>query len=308
MTSTIKGKNLDASLITPADKPKQLENGSKFVWVGYKNNKLSVQTPKMNVAFNMGAYTQGEYPKYSVELSFGGMDEDPNLKKFFDNIHAMDEFLIDEGVKNSMAWFKAKQISRDVVEAKYNRIIKTPTDKDSGAELTQYPKRIRLKIPFYDGKFGCDIYDKEGNKMEEPIEEILVRGTQVKAIIECVGLWIASGNYMCQWKVVRMEADVQKIARGYAFLADTDDEDGDDAPAPVVAPVKAPVAAPAPVAAIVPDTDEDDSDEDDSDDGSGDDDDEDSEEEAPPPAPVPEPVPEPKKKVKAEKKEKKPKK
>ena len=121
--------------------------------------------------------------------------------------------MIDAGVKNSMAWFKQKKVSRDVIEAKYSTMIKTPTDKETGEVLTQYPQRLRLKVPFYDGKFGCEVYGKDGNKMEDPMEEILVRGTRVKAIIECVGLWISASSYMCQWKVVRMEADVQKIQR-----------------------------------------------------------------------------------------------
>ena len=291
MAQTIKGKNLDTSLITPADKPKQLDNGSKFLWVGYKNSKLSLQTPRMNVAFNMSVYDKGEYPKYSVELSFGGMESDAALQKFHDNLEAMDEYLIDQGVANSMAWFKAKNSSRDVVEAKYSRMIKTPTDKDSGEVLTQYPKRLRLKIPFYDGKFGCEVFDKSGNKIEAPMEEILVRGTRVKAIIECVGLWIASASYMCQWKVVRMEADVQQVSRGPAFLPDTDDEDGGDEPeSPEPAPAPAPAPEPAAVEAEESE-DEEDSDEEESEEES--DDDDDSEEEAPPPPP------EPKKKTKA---------
>ena len=53
MTTTIKGKNLDTNLVTLADKPRQLDNGSKFVWAGYKGQKLAVQTPRMSVAFNM---------------------------------------------------------------------------------------------------------------------------------------------------------------------------------------------------------------------------------------------------------------
>ena len=288
MAQTIKGKNLDTSLITPAEKPKQLDNGSKFLWVGYKNSKLSLQTPRMNVAFNMSVYDKGEYPKYSVELSFGGMENDAALQKFHDNLEAMDEYLIDQGVANSMAWFKAKNSSRDVVEAKYSRMIKTPTDKDSGEVLTQYPKRLRLKIPFYDGKFGCEVFDRDGNKIEDPMDEILVRGTRVKAIIECVGLWIASASYMCQWKVVRMEADVQQVSRGPAFLPDTDDEDGGDEPE---SPEPAPAPAPEPEPEPEESDEEEDSDEEESEDES--DDDDDSEEEAPPPPP------EPKKKTKA---------
>ena len=229
-TTTIKAKNLEASLVTFADKPKQSESGTggKFVWVGYKNNKLAVQTPRMSVAFNLKPNTMGEYTKYSLELSFTDMENDKSLQKFHDNICEMDERIIDEGVKNSMAWFKQKTVSRDVVEAKYSKMIKTPTDKVTGDVLTQYPKRFRVKVPFYDEKFGCEVFNKKGEKMEGPLEEILVRGTRVKAIIECVGLWISASSYMCQWKVVRMEADVEKVQQGFAFLPDTDDEGDDD--------------------------------------------------------------------------------
>lgn len=278
--TTIKGKNLDVNLVTPADKPRQLDNGSKFVWVGYKNQKLAVQTPRMSVAFNMKPNTMGEYPKYSVELSFSGMESDESLQKFHDNIESMDQYMIDQGVKNSMAWFKQKKVSRDVIDAKYSPMIKTPTDKETGEVLTQYPQRLRLKVPYYDGKFGCEVFDKDGNKMDDPMEEILVRGTRVKAIIECVGLWISASSYMCQWKVVRMEADVQKVQRGFAFLPDTDDEDETGE-----------VSAPAPAPAVMNEpenneSDEESEDREDSDEDSDEEDgesDEESEDEAPPP-------------------------
>ena len=336
-TTTIKAKNLEASLVTFADKPKQSESGTggKFVWVGYKNSKLAVQTPRMSVAFNLKPNTMGEYTKYSLELSFTDMENDKSLQKFHDNICEMDERIIDEGVKNSMAWFKQKTVSRDVVEAKYSKMIKTPTDKVTGDVLTQYPKRFRVKVPFYDEKFGCEVFNKKGEKMEGPLEEILVRGTRVKAIIECVGLWISASSYMCQWKVVRMEADVEKVQQGFAFLPDTDDEGDDDedgeaksSSAEVVSAITEVASASAEVAsAEVADSDEDsdaDSDEDSDDEpavetpvvetpvvetpavetpavethivDSSDSDSEEEEEEAPPPPPPP---------VKKEKKEKK---
>ena len=287
--TTIKGKNLDVNLVALADKPRQLDNGSKFVWAGYKGQKLAVQTPRMSVAFNMKPNTMGEYPKYSVELSFQGMDSDESLQKFHDNIEAMDNFMIDAGVKNSMAWFKQKKVSRDVIEAKYSSMIKTPTDKETGEVLTQYPQRLRLKVPYYDGKFGCEVYDKDGNKMEDPMEDILVRGTRVKAIIECVGLWISASSYMCQWKVVRMEADVQKVQRGFAFLPDTDDEEDGETKA---APTEESTPAPAPAPPVENDESEDEEDGEESDEESDEDEeesdeDEDSEEETPPPPPEP---------------------
>ena len=112
-----------------------------------KGQKLAVQTPRMSVAFNMKPNT-AEYPKYSVEFSFSGMESDESLRKFHDNIEAMDQFMIDAGVKNSMAWFKQKKVSRDVIEAKYSPMIKTPTDNETGEVLTQYPHDSVLRCPF----------------------------------------------------------------------------------------------------------------------------------------------------------------
>ena len=100
---------------------------------------------------------------------------------------------------------------KDVVQAMFNPVIKVPTDKDTGEELTQYPKRMRLKIPFKDDKFECEVFDTEGNPIDKPLDEVLVRGSKVKAIIQCVGLWISSGNYNCQWKLVRCQVDVPEL-------------------------------------------------------------------------------------------------
>ena len=290
MTTTIKGKNLDTNLVTLADKPRQMDNGSKYVWAGYKGQKLSVQTPRMSVAFSMKPNTMGEYPKYSVELSFQGMDTDKSLQKFHDNIEAMDNFMIDAGVKNSMAWFKQKKVSRDVIEAKYSTMIKTPTDKETGEVLTQFPQRLRVKVPFYDGKFGCKLFGKDGKEIEDaPLEDILVRGTRVKAIIECVGLWISASGYMCQWKMVRMEADVQKVESGPIFLSDSEDED-EGSETPTSAPEPPAENQPPPAEPEGEDSEDDSEEEDDSDGEDSEeesDDDEDSEEEAPPPPPEP---------------------
>ena len=306
MSTIIKGKNMEVSGVSIADKPKQMDNGSKYVWVGYNSKNLQVQTPPMDVAFNMSCFDKGEYPKYSVELSFSGMNNDKSLQRFYENLCAMDEHLIEAGMSNSLSWFKSKSASRDVVEAKYSPIVKVPLDKETGAELTQYPKRLRLKVPYYDGKFNCEVYDKEGNKIEAPLDQVLVRGTRVKAIIQCVGLWVASGNYMCQWKLVRCEADVlQQNVSTCAFLPDSDDEDAGESTSTTtstttsapVAKSSEPVAEPSTPAentnGQVEDSDEEDDEDDEDDDSEDDDDDDDSDEEEEPKEPTPQPSPAP---------------
>ena len=43
------------------------------------------------------------------------------------------------------------------------------------------------------------------------------KGTKVKMILECNGLWIASGRYGCTWKAVQIRIDAPQSLSGYAF-------------------------------------------------------------------------------------------
>ena len=282
---TIKGKNLNTELVTISDKPSVMDSGAKYVYVGYNNKNLVVQTPEMEMPFGFNCYDKGEYPKYSVELSFSGMEGSKSMQAFHDNLKKMDDKLIKEGMTNSLTWFKKKKMSKDVVSSLFNPTIKVPMDKDG--EPLPYPPRLKLKIPYKDGKCLTQLYDKEGNLLEEDPAKILVRGGKVKAIIQCVGLWISSSNYMCQWKAVRMEVEVPEHTEDGGFLPDTDDEDDEVSPSTSQKKNEE-----------VEDSEDDDDDEDDEDEDE--DDDDDDEEEESEDEPEPEPV-KPKKKGKGKK-------
>ena len=276
---TIKGKNLNARLVTISDKPSVMDSGAKYVYVGYNSKNLVVQTPEMSMPFGFNCYDKGEYPKYSVDLSFSGMENSKSMKAFHDNLQEMDEHLISEGMKNSLNWFKKKKVSREVVASRFNKQIKIPVDKDG--EPLPYPPRLKLKIPYKDGKCLTQFYDKEGNVIEGDPAKILVRGGKAKAIIQCVGLWISASNYMCQWKAVRMEVEVPDSVEDTGFLSDTDEEEDEAAPSTST-------------------HDDGDGDDGDNDDGDNDDseDEEDAESES---EPEPEPEPEPEKNKKGKK-------
>ena len=86
--SLVKGKNIDTNAIT-FSVPKSLDNGAKLVYVNYNLGRFSVQTPWMTMPWKLGAYTDGDYPKYSIDLSFKGMDENPDLKGFHDKFKGL---------------------------------------------------------------------------------------------------------------------------------------------------------------------------------------------------------------------------
>jgi len=232
----VKGKNLKSSAITTS-KPKTLDNGAKLVYVNYNGGRFNVQTPWMDVPWDVSCYNEGAYPKYSCELSFRGMEESPDLQEFHQKFIDVEQKLIDEGVTNGVSWFKLERAkcTKDVVGSKFGPIIKVSKDKETGEPDGKWPSTMKLKIPYRDDKFGCKLYNKEGDQflinknkdgeVQDNVEDILVKNAKVRCIIQCVGLWIAHGTYMCQWQLDRAEVEVPDSAVSHAFLPDSDDED-----------------------------------------------------------------------------------
>ena len=238
--SLIKGKNIDTSKVT-FSQPRVLDNGAKLVYLNYNGGRLSVQTPWMSMPWKMGVYTEGDYPKYSADLTFKGMDDDPELQGFHDKLIKLEEKIIDGGFENSVSWFKKKPSSRDVVDAQFGRMLKVSTDRDTGEPDGKWPPTMKLKIPRRDGVWETKVSDKNGQfydinnkESDDNLEELLVKNTRMRAIIQCVGLWVAAKGYMCQWKLTKAEVEVPETSGQHDFLADSDgegdDEDGDKAP------------------------------------------------------------------------------
>ena len=236
MATLVKGKNIDASKIS-FSAPRVLDNGAKLVYMNYNGGRLSVQTPWMTMPWKMGVYTEGEYPKYNIDLSFKGMDEDPELQAFHDKFQELEDKIIDGGVENSVAWFKKKTASRDVIDALFGRMIKVSTDRETGEPDGKWPPTMKLKVPRRDGTWETKVQDRAGKmySVNDPdsgdqMEDLLVKNTRIRAIIQCVGLWVASGSYMCQWKITKAEVEVPEMSGHHEFLADSDGEDGEEAP------------------------------------------------------------------------------
>ena len=237
--SLVKGKNVSMSSVT-VSAAKSLDNGAKLVYVNYNKGRFNIQTPPMELAWDVNCYNEGPYPKYSCEISFKGMDEDTkqgrDLKGFHDKMVELEEKLVDEGVKNGSAWFKLAKgkVNKDIIGSKFGPLVRVSKNKE-GEPDGKWPSTMKLKLQYKDNKFGCKLVDTEGvpidiNNTEsgQDIDATLVKGAKVKCVIQCVGLWIASGNYMCQWQLVKAEVDVPEGMVGDDYLPESDGELDDD--------------------------------------------------------------------------------
>ena len=252
--------------------PRALQSGAKQAYLNYSGERLIMQSAvAMTTTFGLNCADKFGPPEYSVDLSFRGHDQRVDLKEFMDTLAQLDEFMINEGVKNSKLWFKA-ELSRDVVKAFYTPTLKYSKDKD-GNPLS-YPPNIKLKLRRTNDQFDTKFYDVNGTPYKDvPVEDMLVKHSQLTAIMECGGVWFAGSKFGLSWRAKQIAVHKLPEKMGeFAFKGlssapveqkEVEAEVDDDAvfAAPVSAvPVTAASAAPTPsvvaptsvVAALMP--------------------------------------------------------
>ncbi len=235
--------------------PKLLPSGAKQAYLNYDGRKLTMQVGSLPVPYGMSVYDKAGPVKYSVDMSLRGYDgENPKAKAVFDAFSKLDDYMIQQGVDNSKAWFK-QQLSKDVVKAFYTPSLRF--SKDAEGNPKPYPPTVKVALKQREGKFDTRVYDDKKRELTElPMEDILVKGANITVLIECTGVWFAGSKYGISWKAVQIRVDsLPDRIRGFAFL-----EDGEtaSAPSPVRAAAKAPVPAPNAFQALAEDEEVDD--------------------------------------------------
>ena len=226
--STFDSKRITISAI------RSMQSGAKSAYLNYGGERLVMQSAvSMSVPFGLNCADKFGPPTYSVELSFRGHEQRPEIKQFMDTMTALDEFMVSEAVKNSKAWFKA-DLSRDVIKAFYTPLVKYSKDKEGN--VLSYPPNIKLKLPKNNGEFEAKFYDVNGTPYKGiPVEDLLVKGVQVTAIMECTGVWFAGSKFGLTWKAKQIA--VHKLPErigDFAFKglgsapAATEEEDEDE--------------------------------------------------------------------------------
>jgi hypothetical protein len=209
--SSFNSKNITISA------PRQLQSGAKQAYLNYGGERLVMQSAvAMSVPFGLNVADKFGPAEYSVEVSFRQSEQRPEIKEFMDVIAQIDEQMLVEGVKNSKSWFKG-DLGRDVVKAFYTPSLKYSKDKEGN--ILNYPPNLKLKLRKVNNDFETKFYDINGNPYKGiPVEDLLVKGVQVTAIIECAGVWFAGSKFGLTWraKQIAIHKLPEKIA-DFAF-------------------------------------------------------------------------------------------
>ena len=232
------------NIVTTA--PKALNSmGAKSINMTYKfpegQSPITVQTPWMR-SFGINKWVDEKNaqaaPKLSVTLSFMGHEQNEAMSNFKDFLEQIDEWAIDTAHKNSWEWLKTKSAPRDTLAFNYTRSLKVPVDQASG-EPNGKPANMKLKLAETDSGFATSFFNMNKESIEaSDVDGIFTKGTKVRALIQCIGFWIAAGKFGLSWKLKQMILDPPtRIGKAYAF----DDDEEESAPAPVQVTKAAPV-------------------------------------------------------------------
>jgi hypothetical protein len=268
MSSTVSVSSFNTSKIT-ISAVKSLDSGAKQAYLNYNGSRLQLQIGPLETRFGLSTFDKaGGPPKYSVDLNLQGYDDPTNHPKnatLFKALTALDEFMIDQAEKNSVAWFKGAK-SRAVLAELYTPTVRFATDKEGNRK--PYPPTVKatLRKKRDSDDFDVEMYDEKLKPLTNiPMEDIIVKGSVLTVLMECTSVWFAGGKFGLSWKATQIRADkVPQNFRGKpAFLDDEgepvastggksfaalhdDEQDEEVNDEEALAPAAAPVVAAAP--------------------------------------------------------------
>jgi hypothetical protein len=166
--------------------------------------------------------------KWTMSLQFPNA-EYPNqdCEDFLKSMKALEAKVKADAMTNSKEWFGKTITSTEVMDEKFNVMLRHPKIKGSQEPDTSKSPTMTVKIPCWNGVWKSEIYDEDGvplfvngkvNCHLSPLEYIKPK-MHVIALIQCGGLWFINGKVSITWNL--KQAIVQKpkeSMEGHCFL------------------------------------------------------------------------------------------
>jgi hypothetical protein len=233
-TAIIDGTNIDTNVFSYSA-PKANPTGGKVVNLYNKNfrESLTISTPLMLTWGAQEGMDQAKNPtgKFTFALQFPNGDfRNDETDGFLKSIRALEAKIKADAMVYSKEWFGKEIKSADVMDEKFNVMLRHPKVEKGSAEMDyNKPPTLTVKIPCWKGVWQSEIYDEEGEPLfikgktgphVTPLD-FLKPKTHVICLIQCGGLWFVNGKVSITWNL--KQAIVQKpktsaITEGVCFL------------------------------------------------------------------------------------------
>ena len=243
MSSLItKAKTFDPSLITYRAATTN-KRGGKAVQVQLNGQPLVLQIPLM-LTWGVNERVDEDSGRISYDMALQFQPErHSSISKFLNAMKELEEKVKNDCVKNSKKWFGKANMSREVIDVLMYPLLKYPRMKDGSgeADFSRDPT-LKLKVPFWEGKFNLELYDMDQKALYLPVKkpedvgvqgektpvDLVPKGSNVNGLIGCTGLWFAGGKCGVTWKLIQacVRPPVRLVGTGTCHVeVDSDDED-----------------------------------------------------------------------------------
>jgi hypothetical protein len=233
-SAIIDGTNIDTSVFSYSA-PKANPSGGKVVNLYNKNfrESLTISTP---LILTWGAQegkdsTGNTTGKYTMSLQFPNSEySNPDADAFLAGMRSVEAKIKADALTYSKEWFGKTITSADVMDEKFNVMLRHPKLEKGSAELDlNKPPTLTVKIPCWKGVWQSEIYDEEGEplflKGKSPPHlsplDFLKPKTHVICLIQCGGLWFVNGKVSVTWNLkqaIVQKPKISSIAEGTCFL------------------------------------------------------------------------------------------
>jgi hypothetical protein len=218
--SIVDGINIDTSIFSYST-PKAHASGGKVVNLYNKISKesLTISSPLILTWGAQEGQDQQKNPtgKYTMALQFPSADfPNADCTAFLDGMRRLEAQVKADAIKFSKEWFGKVITSADVMEEKFNVMLRHPKFKGTQEPDTSKSPTLTVKIPCWSGVWKPEIYDEDGeplyingsmNSHLTPLE-FLQPKTHVICLLQCGGLWFVNGKVSITWNLT--QAIVQK--------------------------------------------------------------------------------------------------
>jgi len=231
----MKAESIDVSKLALSNM-KKLDNGATTMFVNYEGDgddsqPLYIQSPEVDLPFDGKYWPDNDTAgKWAIKANLKG----DKCEAFVKKLQEMDGHIKGLALENSMAWFKKRNLSAESIDALYTPMIRESTDPETGELDGRWPPSFTFKIVKRDSTVRCKFWkgkDDEYNISDQSnadyvsVDTLVKKGTKVRILLRCNGVWIANGKFGCTWRAEQMRVKPVVTFDSYAFDEDDDEEE-----------------------------------------------------------------------------------
>ena len=165
---------------------------------------------------------------YDMSLQFP-REQDNNFNDatsgFLAGLKELEAQIKADAITNSKDWFNKSKMSAEVVDALWSPMLKYPKNQATGEADTTRSPTLRIKLPYWDEQFTCELYDTSGEQVfpnessDDSPKDLVQKGQNVALVIECGGIWFANGKFGVTWRLLQAVLQPKAGLRGKCHIA-----------------------------------------------------------------------------------------